>query len=335
MKIAWGIDDGIQASLCPLEEALMLEELLFDISILKEQDLVLVDIGASGSPPIVWQAIAPFSYYVGFDPDSRELNEENSCNFRKFTMIKKVVTDNDSDTATFFLTAYPYCSSTLKPDMESCKQYTFTETFEVVGQVEFPTTRLDAVIRNLDIHRIDWIKLDSQGKDLDLYLSIDAPTRKRILAIDIEPGVSPFYEGENTFDESHRALLNEGFWLSSIKLQNGGFPRVQQSTRQALSSQLLQPQNQPINFEQLPVSPTALEARYLRTLEHLTSVGADLADYVSLWVFALCDDKLGFALDVALHIKDNYPSDPVGNLLLDKTLKQIAVYQNTAYQNNE
>lgn len=305
----------------------MLQELLSDISILNERDLVLVDVGASGSPPSVWQAIAPFSYYVGFDPDSRELNEENSYNFRKFTMIKKVVTDNDSDTAKFFLTAYPYCSSMLKPDMDSCKQYTFTETFEVIGQAEFPTTRLNVVIRDLEVHGIDWIKLDSQGKDLDLYLSIEPSTRKRILAIDIEPGVSPFYEGENTFAESHRALLQEGFWLSSIKLQNGGFPRVRQSTRQALSGQLLQPHNQPIDFEKLPVSPTALEARYLRTLEHLTSVDADLGDYISLWVFALCDDKLGFALDVALHIKDHYSSYPVGSLLLDKTVKQIAIYQ--------
>lgn len=305
----------------------MLQELLSDISILNERDLVLVDVGASGSPPTVWQAIAPFSYYVGFDPDSRELNEENSYNFKTFTMIKKVVTDSDSDTAKFFLTAYPYCSSMLKPAMDSCKQYTFTETFEVIGQAEFPTTRLDTVIRDLAVHGIDWIKLDSQGKDLDLYLSIVPSTRNRILAIDIEPGVAPFYEGENTFAESHSALLTEGFWLSSIKLQNGGFPRVQQSTRQALAGQLLPPQNQPIDFEQLPVSPTALEARYLRTLEHLTAVGADLADYVSLWVFALCDDKLGFALDVALHIKDNYTSYPVGTLLLDKTLKQIAIYQ--------
>lgn len=305
----------------------VLDELLSNISILNEKNFVLVDIGASGSPPIVWQAIAPYSCYVGFDPDSRELNEENSYGFKSFTLIQKVVTDDFSNSVKFFLTAYPYCSSMLKPDFEACKQYSFTETFDVIDQTEFPATRLDTVIRDLAIHGIDWLKLDSQGKDLDLFLSIDPSTRSRILAIDIEPGIVPFYKGENTFDETHRALSNEGFWLSSIKLQNGGFPRIKQSTRQALSDKLLPPQQQPIDFESLPVSPTALEARYLRSLEHLNAIGADLRDYVSLWVFALCDEKLGFALDIALHIVDSYASDPIGTLLLDKTLEQVAIYQ--------
>ena len=305
----------------------MLHELLSNISTLSEKKFVLVDIGASGEPPTIWQEIAPFSYYVGFDPDSRELNEENAYNFQKFKLIKKIVTEGSSSRINFFLTSYPYCSSTLKPDLNFCKEYSFTETFEVIDQVEFPATRLDTVISDLEIHGIDWLKLDSQGKDLDLFLSISPSIRERMLAIDIEPGVVPFYEGENTFDETHRALLDEGFWLSNIKLQNDGFPRIKQSTRKALADKLLTPQNRPINFEQLPVSPTALEARYLRSIEHLNLVGADLRDYISLWVFALCDQKLGFALDIAVHIVENYAADPIGSLLLDKTLEQVAIYQ--------
>ncbi|MGF1491058.1 MAG: FkbM family methyltransferase [Microcoleaceae cyanobacterium] len=308
----------------------MLHELLSDTSILQEKNFVLVDIGASGAPPVLWQKIAPFSNYVGFDPDARALNEENAYSFQTFTLIKKIVTEGFSDQVDFFLTSYPYCSSTLKPDFEYCQHYTFTETFEVIDQTQFPATRLDTVVKDLGIHGIDWLKLDSQGKDLDLFLSIDQSIRDRMLAIDIEPGVVPFYQGENTFDETHSALLKQGFWLSDIQLQNGGFPRIKQSTRQKLANRQLQPQNQAINFEALPVSPTALEARYLRTIEHLNSVGADLRDYFSLWVFALLDNQLGFALDVALHVIESYPSDSLGNLLLDKTLEQVAVYQNSS-----
>ncbi|ELR97153.1 FkbM family methyltransferase [Gloeocapsa sp. PCC 73106] len=298
----------------------MLHELLSDISILHDKNFILVDIGASGNPPQIWSAIAPLSYYVGFDPDSRELNEENSDNFRKFVMIKKIVTDDFSEQVNFFLTSYPYCSSMLKPDFEHCRHYSFTETFEVIDQTEFPATRLDTVIQELEIQAIDWLKLDSQGKDLDLFLSINPAIRARILAIDIEPGIVPFYEGENTFDETHKALVEEGFWLADIKLQNDGFPRINQSTRKVLADKQL-------NFDLLPVSPTALEARYFRTIEHLQLVGADLPDYVNLWAFALLDNKLGFALDVAVHIVDSYPSDSTGNLILDKTLKQVAIYQ--------
>ena len=46
--------------------------------------------------PLIWQQIAPFSDYIWFDPDLRELQEKNTFNFHKFTLIKKVVTDNFS-----------------------------------------------------------------------------------------------------------------------------------------------------------------------------------------------------------------------------------------------
>gem|GEM_PF-3886798 len=51
-----------------------------------------------------------------------------------------------------------------------------------------------------------------------------------------------------------------------------------QSTRKALSSQFDQQ-----HIEGLPGSPTAAEARYFRSLEHLKLVEASLRHYVSLW----------------------------------------------------
>ncbi|AFW92970.1 hypothetical protein VB638_01925 [Dolichospermum sp. UHCC 0684] len=74
-----------------------------------------------------------------------------------------------------------------------------------------------------------------------------------MLAINVEPGVVAFYEGENTFDEVHRGLIEEGFWLLSLNLQNHS--RIKQSTRKALSDKFDQQQIPPIQFDQLPGSP--------------------------------------------------------------------------------
>lgn len=235
-------------------------------------------------------------------------------------MVKKIVTDDSSRQVKFFLTSYPYCSSTLQPRFDNCQQYSFTETFDVESCVELPATRLDEVIGELKLHGIDWLKLDSQGRDLDIFLSIDKSVRDRMLAIDVEPGILAFYDGENTFDQVHKALIEEGFWLSSVNFQS--FPRVMQSTRKALSTQLEQQQ-----IERLPGSPTATEARYFRTLEHLKLVDSSWRDYVSLWAFALLDDKVGFALDIALHIADSYGADSVGGVLLDKTIELAKQYK--------
>ncbi|MGA7932672.1 MAG: FkbM family methyltransferase [Kovacikia sp.] len=297
----------------------MFHELLSTLSIFDEKNLVLVDVGASGDPAPIWQELAPFSVYIGFDPDLRELKENRSSDFKRFILVNKAITDNDSSKVKFFLTSSPYCSSLLKPNLDNCKRYGFTELFEIETCVELPATSLNQVIQDLQIHGIDWLKLDSQGKDLDIFLSIDQTVRNHLLAVDIEPGFIPFYEGENTFDEAHKALLEEGFWLANLSVQN--FPRIMQSTRNRLSGKVGQFQNkQPINFDLLPGSPTAIEARYLRTIEHLQSVNSDLRQYVSLWMFALLDGKTGFALDIALHLMNDRETEQVGQLLLDKTI---------------
>ncbi len=314
------VDPSFQASLTELIQT----------TLAPDQGFILVDIGASGDPPPIWQELAFFASYIGFDPDARELNEANHYGFQDFKLVKKIVTDGDANTVKFFLTDYPYCSSTLKPDMAQCAQYTFTETFVVNDQTEFPAMRLDQVMTDLDLDRLDWLKLDSQGKDLDLFLSIHQTLRSRILAIDIEPGVIPFYEGENTFSESHQALLDEGFWLASLQLQNGGFARIHQSTRQALADYRLPPDQEPIDFMGLPVSPTALEARYFRSLESLIARGATIRDFLTLWMFALCDQKLGFALDVAMHLQtqsDCSETSKLGQQLLQLTLTEVNRYQ--------
>ncbi len=219
----------------------------------------------------------------------RELKDDNAYNFKRFVLVNKAVTDSVSNKVNFFLTSSPYCSSLLKPNLEICKHYGFTELFEIEKCVELPATRLDEVIKDLGISGIDWLKLDSQGKDLDIFLSIDKSIRDHVLAIDVEPGLIPFYEEENTFDQTHKTLIQEGFWLSNLNVQN--FPRIMQRTRKALIDKVLQQHPQLVDFDRLPGSPTAIETRYLRTIEHLQSVNAELRDYVTLWVFALLDGK--------------------------------------------
>jgi hypothetical protein len=48
---------------------------------------------------------------------------------------------------------------------------------------------------------------------------------------------------------------------------------------------------------------------------------------LSLWALALLDGKVGFALDIALHVGDSYGTDPVGGILLDKTIELAKQYK--------
>jgi FkbM family methyltransferase len=285
-----------------------------------EKPIVFVDIGASGTPPAAWRALAAISSYIGFDPDQRALREDNSYGFLRFIMVNKAVTDVESQEVEFYLTASPYCSSTLKPNLETLAHYEFTDRFRVEKSTQVSAVRLDTALRSVGLDYIDWLKLDSQGKDLDIYRSLNASTSSHILVLDIEPGIMDFYKGENTFAPAHVYLLESGFWLSKVHLQQ--YARISKSTREILASRN-------IPLQKLPGSPTAVEATYYRTIEHLLSVEADLRDSACLWVFSMLSGTYGFALDIAVHIIGRGLNDSIGGLLLQETLAEIERYAQT------
>jgi hypothetical protein len=284
-----------------------LEELFAD------KPIVLVDVGASGDPPADWRTISVMSTFLGFDPDMRELKDDNSFGFRRFIMVNKAVLDSNEPFMELYLTAEPHCSSVLKPNAANLTNYDCDHLFEVEGKTRVAATRLDASLRSQGIAYVDWLKLDTQGKDLDIYGSLDEPTRARLLAVDIEPGIIDFYEGENTFAPAHARLIGENFWLARLHVQHAS--RIKRSTREVLKTR-------GIEVARLPGSPTALEATYFRSLEQLASVDAGLREHACLWLFAMLSDRSPFALDVAVAVIEKFDKR-LGELLLVETLSEI------------
>ena len=130
---------------------------------------VLVDIGASGVPPKVWEPIARHSIYLGFDPDRRELHDGGAGQYARSIIVNKAVTSvHDQTQVRFYLTKSPYCSSTLPPDAASLASYLFSDLFTVEREVSVPTVTLSKMISRLGLPSVDWLKTDSQGTDLRL-----------------------------------------------------------------------------------------------------------------------------------------------------------------------
>lgn len=268
------------------------------IGLLDRQPMVFVDVGASGSPLPVWRQLAAWACFVGFDPDQRDRPEENAFGFRRFLMIDKAVSVREGETATFQLTRSPYCSSMLEPNFDVLTHYSFTELFEVERTVTAPATTLEGAVRGAGIERIDWLKLDSQGLDWEIYDSLGTELRGSVMALDVEPGVDAFYKGENTFPDMHANLLEKGFWLADARFHR--YPRVERSTR-------MDPLSPNVDYARLPGAPTAFEARYFRSLDSLDGRTCSARDLLVLWCMAMQAHQPGFALDVALETKRKFP----------------------------
>lgn len=290
-------------------------DLLADLEIFP----VLVDIGASGSPPTIWRPISRRSIYVGFDPDLREVREIPAGEFHKSWILNTAVTAQGGGETRFYLTRSPYCSSTLPPDQESLSDFLYADLFVVERTQQVPAATLEEALARLALDGADWLKLDTQGTDLRIFKSMGADSRRHVLALDIEPGLIDAYRGEDLFVEAHRELTREGFWLSGLDVK--GTVRMRRSTLSEIGGLPGAPDESTVR-RTVRTTPGWCEARYLRRPdgEHGPR---DAREFALLWAFSLLDGQYGFALDLAAEYRKRFGADAVFRRLLDVPLLRI------------
>jgi hypothetical protein len=256
---------------------------------------VLVDVGASGDPPKIWKPIAKDAVYVGFDPDLREMKTLQDGAFRKSVILNQAVTGlGGGDTTEFVLTASPYCSSTLEPDAESLADYYISPFFDVERRTIVPTTTLEKALDQLSLQAAHWVKIDSQGTDLRIFMGL-GQRLSGTLAADLESSLIDMYRGEDLFPETHRQMIRNGYWLADLNVV--GAVRMRRTTRAILEARGF---GSGAVHASVRNSPGWCEARYLRTVASLDEHDAPLADYAVLWTFAMLSRQVGFALDLSL-----------------------------------
>jgi hypothetical protein len=283
-------------------------------------ELTLVDVGASLEPFAPFQPLLRQATYVGFDPDRREVHDVAVGSGRLAIVDKAVVADPDEDKARFFLTRNPTCSSTLPPRPEAVRPYLHGARFDVVDTAEVAATTLERALQSVGVERVDWLKLDTQGTDLRLLRSLGAGLWAGLMAVDAEPGFDQYYEGEDTFGELHRQLVDRGFWLADLELTTAV------RLRREVFDQSLRARSKltRLGYEfTLKPSPIAAGPRYLRTVESLREATAPREDYLRLWACAWFSGNHPYALDVAAACEETHGADDT-----TAALRRLAVARN-------
>jgi hypothetical protein len=282
---------------------------------------VLIDIGASGGPPRIWNEIAEQSIYMGFDPDRRQISEVSGGRFFKSIVVNEaVISESKRREVLFYLTRSPHCSSTLKPDQESLSNYLFSDLFLIEQEKVVQASRLDLLMERFSLSRIHWFKTDSQGIDLRLFRTLKDEIRSQVLAVDVEPGLIDAYLSEDLFIDTHRYLTENGFWLSNLNL--GGAIRMKRSTLHEVMS-LSKDINAALVERTVKKSPAWCEARYLKKVEALARGNFAKIDCVLLWIFALLDGQIGFALDLAIQYQKMFGKDDISKVMKQEPILRL------------
>lgn len=258
---------------------------ILESAFFRNQPPVLIDIGASGELHQKWKLIAPYSICIAFDADDREFNVTEQVNkqYKKLISFNRIVTSEQTDKATFYLTASPYCSSLLMPQAERLEPWIFSDLFKVERTTSLATITIAEALQKVDIEYIDWFKTDTQGTDLRLYSTLPEGILSQVLAAEFEPGIMDAYAGEDKLFQVMEEMHKKDFWLSSMDVK--GVQRLKSSYASEIGSGTVK--------RVIRKSPGWAEVTYLRLPDRTTE-----RQFLLLYVFALLEKQYGFALEV-------------------------------------
>jgi FkbM family methyltransferase len=151
----------------------------------------------------------PGSKIIAFEIDEAlcaDLNDRATKNIKFYP----VALGSDDQECTFFETNHPMCCSLYRPNEELLRMYNNLDVamLKSVGTVK--TMRLDDFVAQHDIAEVDFIKIDIQGAELDVFQS-GVRTLRDVVFIVSEVEFIPLYQDQPLFGDVCAFLSKQDF----------------------------------------------------------------------------------------------------------------------------
>ena len=185
---------------------------------LLEKAIVLIDIGAVGSPPSHWLPLKDRIHLIGFEPNQEECKKLNEagCGYLESEFLPFAIGEKNEN-RTFYITKYHECCSLLKPNLEWLHRFDYGSFFDLNRTIEVKTLSLDSIEKLSDL-RVDALKIDAQGNELPILKGAKS-ILDHVFLIEVETGLHKNYENETTFEELCPFLKEKGFTCMELFTQ--------------------------------------------------------------------------------------------------------------------
>jgi FkbM family methyltransferase len=198
-------------------------------TLLNGRSLLVVDAGARNGFTLMPQLHAYMEMYA-FEPDTQSLGKLRtkyaSAPFRK-AVISDVALYDKAGKAKLYQTRHPSMSSLLRADSENMRRYTgrmkdsesWVKSMEHVTEAEVQTEALDNFAVAGTINYIDFLKLDTQGTELDiLHGAAGLLQHKQVGVVFTEVMFVPVYEGQCCFTDIDMWMRKCGYMLVDLRI---------------------------------------------------------------------------------------------------------------------
>jgi FkbM family methyltransferase len=259
--------------------------------------LELVDVGASGETWETFRVLKCHSRLLRFDPDERDFRISDLTGDQE-VCINRAVTELNEPSIELFLTEFPYCSSTLEPDLGRIKCYPYIDWFTVKKKISVPAITLSQGLEIAKFTRPDWIKIDTQGTELRIVQSLPKATLDQVLIFEIEASIYPHYKKADTVGAIFDFFEKEEFWIVKTVIHDN--TRCSKVLNEEIGA-LFTGMGTKVYNHFRHREPTTFELFYARTLDGCQRRGYSKDDYMRLF---LCHYSLG-TLEYCLEILDH------------------------------
>ena len=174
--------------------------------------LTIIDVGVRGGLDEIWAPLLPHLRAYGFDADPDEcarLADEHSSAQVRFVPLALGARPG---TAGLHLTAEPACSSLYRPDELLAVRFPALEVIAPTGSRPVIVDTLDRWAERERVSDVSYIKLDTQGSELDVLRGATS-TLRTVWALKVEVEFSPIYSGQPLFGEVDAFLREHDFVL--------------------------------------------------------------------------------------------------------------------------
>jgi FkbM family methyltransferase len=183
--------------------------------VLGQRITTVVDVGARWGMQDAWYRIPPLARLVGFEPDQEECARLNRQARQHGEIDHRYVPKalgSHTGPATLHVTADPACSSLYEPDPQLPDRYPGLNVIRLRGRQPVVLTTLEEWARTEDVRDVAFIKLDTQGAELDILRGAGS-LLDTCLGVEAEVLFSPLYLGQPLFADVDVFLRGRGFTL--------------------------------------------------------------------------------------------------------------------------
>ena len=185
----------------------------FDIS------FTMLEVGAvslSETPERFYELLDyfPDSKIIGFELDEDVCHEMNS-KARKGIQYFPYALGESNETRQLYITNHPMCTSLYKPNEKLLSLYQNMEVAYLKTETSVETVSLDHFVKSNNLGKIDFIKIDVQGAELDIFKG-GTKTLSDVLKIVCEVEFVEHYENQPLFGDVCEFLAREDLMFNKF-----------------------------------------------------------------------------------------------------------------------